>query len=40
MGTNYALLLVPNKVQMGQFRTLRQAEAFGVKVVQEAAGPP
>ena len=40
ISTNYALLLVPTKVQMEQFGTLKQAEAFGVKVVQEAVGPP
>jgi hypothetical protein len=38
--TSYALLLVPNNVQMDQFATLREAESVGVKIVQRASGPP
>jgi hypothetical protein len=38
--TNYALLLVPNGVEMEQFSTLRQAISMGVIPVQRALGPP
>lgn len=40
IGTNYALLIVPSKIQMDQFDTLRQAERLGVKVVEVRGGPP
>lgn len=40
VNTNYALLLVPNKVRMDQFETLRQATALGVRVMQTSSGPP
>ena len=39
-GTNYELLLVPNGVTMDQFATTRQAQALGVRVLQERHGPP
>jgi hypothetical protein len=40
VNTNYALLLVPEKVRMNQFDTLRQATALGVRVMQISSGPP
>jgi hypothetical protein len=39
-GTNYKLLIVPNGIEMHNFRTLRQAERLGVRVVGFGAGPP
>lgn len=38
--TNYALLLVPDKVTLDQFATLHQGESLGIKVVDIAAGTP
>jgi hypothetical protein len=39
-GTNYYLLLVPANINMGQFNTLREAAALGVKDIWHGAGPP
>jgi len=39
-GTKYAALLVPNKVSMGQFSTLREAESVGIKIIGGGFGPP
>jgi hypothetical protein len=39
-GTNYASMLVPNKVGMNQFSTIRQAESMGVIIIGLASGPP
>jgi hypothetical protein len=39
-GTQFVAILVPNKVRMDQFTSLRQAESMGVKIVGLAGGPP
>jgi hypothetical protein len=38
--TFYYLLLVPNRVQIDQFATLRQAESLGVIIISSGMGPP
>jgi hypothetical protein len=39
-GTDYAGLLIPNKIRTDQFSTIRQAESVGAIVIGRAGGPP
>jgi len=38
-GTNFMLLLVPKGIGINQFNTIHEAEALGVKVLAQGAGP-